>query len=101
MWFSLIRNASNRPSRWLAPPPQKYRVFQRGTQPRQRFARIQQLGFGAGEQVDIATDDAGDAGEGLHKVQRRAFAGEQNTRRAFQFEQRLVGFDRIAVGHVP
>ena len=59
------------------------------------------MGFGAGEQVDIATDDAGDAGEGLHKVQRRAFAGEQNTRRAFQFEQRLVGFDRIAVGHVP
>lgn len=37
----------------------------------------------------------------MHKVQRRAFAGEQNTRRAFQFEQRLVGFDRIAVGHVP
>ena len=79
----------------------EYRVFQRGTQPWQRFARIQQLGFGAGEQVDIATDDAGDAGEGLHKVQRRAFAGEQNTRRAFQLEQRLVGFDRIAVGHVP
>ncbi len=50
----------------------EYRVFQRGTQPWQRFARIQQLGFGAGEQVDIATDDAGDAGEGLHKVQRRA-----------------------------
>ena len=100
MWFSLIRNASNRPSRWLAPPPQSTAYFSAVRSP-QRFARIQQLGFGAGEQVDIATDDAGDAGEGLHKVQRRAFAGEQNTRRAFQFEQRLVGFDRIAVGHVP
>ena len=77
------------------------RVFQSGTQPWQRFARIQELGFGARQQVDIAADNAGDAGEGLYKVQRRTFASEQNARWAFQLEQGLIGFDRIAIGDVP
>lgn len=43
--------------------------------------RIQQLGFGAGEQVDIATDDARTRRVGLHKVH-AVRSPVSNTRRA-------------------
>lgn len=77
------------------------RVFQSGSQPGSVLRVSEELGFGARQQVDIAADNAGDAGEGLYKVQRRTFASEQNARWAFQLEQGLIGFDRIAIGDVP
>ena len=55
--------------------PTEHRVLQRSAQAWQRFAGIQQLSVGAGQEVNIATHFAGDARERLYKIERGAFAG--------------------------
>ena len=70
----------------IGPAAAQDRIFQRRAQARQRFARIEQLSFGACQQVDIAADFAGHPGERLHEIECGTFAGQQDPRRAFQLE---------------
>ena len=79
----------------------EHRVLQRSAQAWQRFAGIQQLSVGAGQEVNIATHFAGDARERLYKIERGAFAGQQDARGTVQLEQRLIGCNRITIFNVP
>lgn len=79
----------------------EYRVFQRGPQARQGFTGIQQLRAGACQQVNVAAYFTGNARERLHKIERGAFAGQQDAGRAVQLEQWLIRRDRITVFNVP
>lgn len=100
MWFSLIRKASDSPSRWLLPPAQ-YGVFQRGAQAGQGLAGIEQASPGAFQQGHVAVDLGRHAGERLHEVQRGALAGQHHPRGAAQPAKRLVRRQTVAVSHQP
>src|SRR5690606_5705143 len=53
------------------------RVFLRAAQAGNGFARIKQLDLSMSHLLCIVLADSGSSREGLYKIQRRAFAGEQ------------------------
>ena len=81
MWLSLIRIASNSPTRWLVAPPARDRVLLERPQRRRRLARVEDRDAPAGR-VDEPARARGDAGQPLQEIERRALADEQRARRS-------------------
>jgi hypothetical protein len=76
-------------------------VFLRGAQARQGFAGVEDDGARTGHGLHVTTGDGGGAGQGLQEIERRALAGKQGARRAFERAQHLVGAHGLGVVHQP
>ncbi len=76
MWLSLIRIASSRPKRWLAPPPQRTAYFSTARRPgvvlRVQTTRARVWAIGVGR----CGGGGGDAAEVAEEVQRHALGGQ-------------------------
>ena len=89
-WLSLISTMSNRPKRWLRPPPQATAYFSRRRQPGVvlRVSRIcarVPLTASTNCAVSVATPR-----EALDEIQRHAFGAQQGASRAGDLQQGLA-----------
>ena len=84
--------------RWFCAPPIRVAYFSSDAQAREGLAGVEQDRAGAGDRVDIAAGQGGDAGQVLDRVERGALGGEQGPRFAGQPQQdRSPAGDAVAI----
>ena len=102
-WLSFTRTASDRPARWLVPPPARTAAFSRTRSPGVvlRVSRTCDRRVALVRRRHVLRGQRGDARQVAEEVERGALGGEDRAQRARHLHDRVAGRHLGAVGHVP
>ena len=89
-WLSFASTASESEKRWLCPPPSRTACRSSDAQAGRRLAGVDDARRGAGDRLDVAGGEGGDARHPLHEVEGDALGPQHGARRAVDAREHVA-----------